>query len=135
MTAFFTVMTTIGLQGQMYYADAFNACAIHKLPRLMPFLWIPAGIFETVVFTITVGKVYRGFKITRSIGSDLFLVMYRDGFAYYLVIILLRGANILSWLFLPGSYGFAGLFILFSVMSVSMTRLQLNLMKTAHPPL
>ncbi|KAG8860796.1 hypothetical protein FRB91_000583 [Serendipita sp. 411] len=84
-TAVLVVIATLGLQSQLYYSDVFKACGIRELPYLMPFLWIPAGIFETIVFTITVTKVYRSFQLSRCLGSDLFMVLYRDGVAYYLV--------------------------------------------------
>ncbi|KAG8758932.1 hypothetical protein FRC14_007066 [Serendipita sp. 396] len=130
ITGGLVVDATIGLQGKMFRSNMFNACATSQLPQLMPYLWIPPMTFETTMFILTVWRVHGNINFTVSLGSDLWAVWFRDGVWYYLVIILLRGINLVSWLVLPAAYAFSGLFVLWAVMSISVTRLQINLSKS-----
>ncbi|KAG8831195.1 hypothetical protein FRC17_003485 [Serendipita sp. 399] len=149
------VLATFELQGRMFRSDMLHACAIRELPRLMPYIWISPMVFETVMFGTTVILVWRLnwiMTVSASLGFNLWAVLFRDGVWYYLIIIVLRGINLASWLALPAAYSFSGLLyaphlvhyvlltddetmlfsVLWAVMSVSVTRLQINLSKSAN---
>jgi hypothetical protein len=42
-------------------------------------------VFETVIFVITVVKLYQKASQTYTLGSNLLMVLYRDGVCYYFV--------------------------------------------------
>ncbi|PVF97479.1 hypothetical protein CPB86DRAFT_423784 [Serendipita vermifera] len=70
-------------------------------------------------------------------GSKLLMVLYRDGVCYYVIIIGLRIFTFTSWIAFPISLLFITFFVLWAVMSIAITRLQINLRKAVdlEPPL
>lgn len=132
-TAALVTITEIKLYKKMFYSPNLQVCAVAIHPPTMGFIWIAPMIFETTIFLITSMKLYQKAKQTYSIGSELLSVLYRDGVVYYVVIILLRLYNLASWLILPPSFSFTGIFVLWSVLCIAVIRLQLNLIRAVDP--
>ncbi|KAG8844784.1 hypothetical protein FRB91_002317 [Serendipita sp. 411] len=134
VTAVFVVMTTeILSHEQLFYSKTLRLCAILSRPRVMGFIWICPMIFETTTFLITIMRLYQRAANMHGLSSRLFPVLYRDGVSYYFIIIALRVWNLLAWKVLPMSYIFTGLFLLWAIMSIAVTRLQLNLFRALGP--
>lgn len=136
-TAYLTYRVTSALAPKSFYSFNLRICATAVHPKIMGFVWIPSMVFETSMFLITIFKLYqqRSAPHGASIGlsTNLFYVLFRDGASYYVIIMALRTWNLFAWAALPSSLAYTGIFILWSVMSVAVMRLQLNLIKAADP--
>jgi hypothetical protein len=49
------------------------------------YIWLPPMIFETTVFLFTIFKLYQKAIETNQMGSNLLVILYRDGVCYYFV--------------------------------------------------
>ncbi|KAG8832644.1 hypothetical protein FRC17_000956 [Serendipita sp. 399] len=110
-----------------------QACGIAMRPSTMGFIWLAPLIFETTTFVLTIRKLYKNAAEEYTVYSKLITTLYRDGVCYYLVIIGLRIFNLLAWLVMPVQFALIGIFLLWAVMSISVTRLQINLIEAAQP--
>ncbi|KAG8769970.1 hypothetical protein FRC16_006513 [Serendipita sp. 398] len=136
ITSVLVVASTTPLISTTFYSQLAHICGIVERPKVMGFIWVCPMVFETTIFIITTTRLYqRAGQAAALFGSKLLLVLYRDGVCYYLIIIGLRTWLLLSWTIFPISYMFTGYFLLWAAMSISVTRLQLNLIKVAkrHP--
>ncbi|KAG8814546.1 hypothetical protein FRC19_001671 [Serendipita sp. 401] len=134
VTAVFVVMTVENLShGQLFYSKTLHLCAILRRPHVMGFIWICPMLFETTIFLIATVRLYQRAANMHGMSSKLILVLYRDGVSYYFIIIVLRVWNLLAWKVLPISFIFTGLFLLWAIMSIAVTRLQLNLIRALGP--
>jgi hypothetical protein len=52
------------------------------------YVYIPALILESGICLLTVLKTYQKASVVYKMGSSLFMVLYRDGVAYYVVCII-----------------------------------------------
>ena len=136
-TAYLTYRVTSALAPKSFYSFNLRICATAIHPKIMGFVWIPSMVFETFMFLVTILKLYqqRSSPHGASVGlsTNLFYVLFRDGASYYIVIMILRTWNLVAWAALPSSLAYTGVFILWSIMSVAVMRLQLNLIKAADP--
>ncbi|PVF96085.1 hypothetical protein CPB86DRAFT_527252 [Serendipita vermifera] len=101
-------MLTLRHPGHIFFAEEFNACAIAFRPWSYGYIWIPALLFETVICIQTVLKVHKKVFGTYRLGSKLFLVLFRDGVGYYVIIVALRAYNMFAWMTMPPARLFTG---------------------------
>ncbi|PVF97477.1 hypothetical protein CPB86DRAFT_706987 [Serendipita vermifera] len=130
-TAVLVTKSSVDLTDRIFYSKTVRACGIASRPPTLGFVWVGSMIFETTIFVITILKLYQKASQTYSLGSNLLMVLYRDGVCYYFV--TLRIFNMISWMVFPISHLFVGFFLLWAIMCISVTRLQLNLLKAVDP--
>ncbi|PVF97484.1 hypothetical protein CPB86DRAFT_423997 [Serendipita vermifera] len=130
-TAGMVIKTSRELKGQFFYSKALRICSLAHRPVDMGAVWVGPMIFETTIFIITLIKLYQNASRTYALGSKLIMVLYRDGICYYLIIIVLRILTFISWIVFPLSLLFITFFVLWAVMSIAITRLQINLREAA----
>lgn len=133
LTTALVMHTSVSLPGSIFYSKTLRVCGIAFRPSTMGYIWLPSVIFETTVFMLTIVKLYQKARQTSHVGSTLLVILYRDGVCYYFIMIALRIFNFLSWLVFPVSLTLIGVFILWSVMTIAVTRLQLNLLRAVEP--
>ncbi|KAG9109210.1 hypothetical protein FRC07_008354, partial [Ceratobasidium sp. 392] len=87
--------------------------------------WIPALLFESFLFALTVMKAIEHSK--ESINTPVLYVLYRDGAVYFVIICLCSVFNMAVWIAAPASLvGLAKYFVLAIVPAMG-ARLVLNL--------
>ncbi|PVF96081.1 hypothetical protein CPB86DRAFT_762859 [Serendipita vermifera] len=144
MTAFFLVtyvlsgflifrsMGPLAKPGLITYEPHFRVCVIGFTPKNYGYIWIPALIFESVICILTVLKTYQKAVNLYGTGSKILVVIFRDGIISYFIILGLRAYNIYSWMTMPPSRLFLLFHIMWSVVCILTTRLQLNLLSAAY---
>ncbi|PVF97483.1 hypothetical protein CPB86DRAFT_785784 [Serendipita vermifera] len=136
-TGCLVIKTAQHIKGQLFYSKTVRSCGLAHRPLDMVLVWVGPMVFETIIFAITVLKLYQKASQIYTLGSKLLMVLYRDGVCYYFIIIGLRIFTFISWLAFPISLLFVSFFVLWAVMSVAITRLQINLRKAVvlqQPP-
>ncbi|PVF96082.1 hypothetical protein CPB86DRAFT_527151 [Serendipita vermifera] len=144
MTVFFTVtyilsgtlifisMGPLAKPGHIYYLAPFRICAIAFRPSTYGYIWIPALVFESAICFLTILKTYQKAITQYGMGSKILNVIFRDGIFYYLIIVALRAYNMYSWMTMPPSRLFLIFQIMWSLVCILTTRLQLNLLDAAY---
>ncbi|PVF96080.1 hypothetical protein CPB86DRAFT_861362 [Serendipita vermifera] len=127
-------MVSLGHPGHIYFLAPFRICAIAFRPATYGYIWIPALVFETVVCFLTVHKTYQKAIRQYGMGSKLLVVLFRDGVIYYFIIVVFRGYNMISWMTMEPARLFIAFQIMWSLVCVLTTRLQLNLLEAAQNP-
>ncbi|PVF97481.1 hypothetical protein CPB86DRAFT_423819 [Serendipita vermifera] len=131
------IKTAVDLKGVVFYSKTVRSCGAASRRLDMVLVWIGPMVFETIIFAITVLKLYQKASELYALGSKLLMVLYRDGVCYYFIIIGLRIFTFVSWVAFPISLLFVSFFLLWAVMSIAITRLQINLRKAVvlqQPP-
>ncbi|PVG00999.1 hypothetical protein CPB86DRAFT_135380 [Serendipita vermifera] len=133
VTGVLVAKSSLMLRNQIFYSLTIRACGLVIRPHTMGFIWIGPMLFETTIFLLTIFQLYKRALQTHKETSQLLIVLYRDGVCYYFIIIFLRIFNLYSWLMFPPSRLFITFLLLWSIMCIAVTRLQLNLIKAADP--
>lgn len=127
-----TVVATFSileLTPYLHYSTLARICSSDHRPKLMSALWTFALSFETVVFIMTAAKA---FEYRRSeYHNPLLYILYRDQFAYYIVIMVCRVFNLVIWVTLPPSFLFLGLFFIWALITALVSRIMLHLRSVA----
>jgi len=124
--------TSYALVGEIFYSRTIYVCGIAIRPPTMGFIWVAPMAFETITFVLSTYKLYE--KAIRSqTNSSLLPVLYRDGVCHYLAIIGLRIFNLMAWMFMPTPFLLIGVFLLWAVISIATTRLQINILTAVDP--
>ncbi|KAG8768070.1 hypothetical protein FRC20_005368 [Serendipita sp. 405] len=96
--------------------------------------WICPTVFSAAILLLTIGKLYQ--KASAGVAlydSELVVVLYRDGLCHYVLILCLLTWTVICWTVLPMTYMLTGFYILWAVLAVAITRLQVNLIKASVP--
>ncbi|PVG00998.1 hypothetical protein CPB86DRAFT_823865 [Serendipita vermifera] len=118
---------------QIFYSITIRSCGLVVRPHVMGYIWIGPMSFEMTIFIIILYQIYRRALAKHRQVSKLVSTLLRDGAVYYLVMIILRIVNLYSWLTAPPSRLFIAFLLLWSIMSIAVMRLQLNLLKASEP--
>ncbi|CAG7853440.1 SubName: Full=Uncharacterized protein {ECO:0000313/EMBL:CCA75995.1} [Serendipita indica DSM 11827] len=133
ITGVLVILTSLQFRTKIFFSPTIRICSASIHPKEMGLIWIWPMLFETTIFVITTVKLYQTRKHGACLGSRLFSVLFRDGVCYYVSICLFRTWNLVAWNLRPISFTFTGIFILWVIMSVACSRLQLNLLKAIDP--
>ncbi|PVF96079.1 hypothetical protein CPB86DRAFT_816676 [Serendipita vermifera] len=86
------------IKGNILYVAPFKVCGIAFRPTLYGYIYFPALILEAAICFLTVVKTYQKATDMHRSKSNLFLVLYRDGVAYYVIVVALRTYNTYAWM-------------------------------------
>ncbi|QRV98049.1 hypothetical protein RhiJN_26068 [Ceratobasidium sp. AG-Ba] len=112
------VVSTLG------YSPLFRICFVHISPRLW-LCWVPALVFETFMFALTVIKAKELSK--GSFDTPVIRILYRDGFIYFVVICCCSLFNMMVWLAAPPTLAALPKYFVTSLIPTMGARLVLNL--------
>ncbi|KAG8688355.1 hypothetical protein FRC08_011481 [Ceratobasidium sp. 394] len=82
--------------------------------------------FEIVIFGMTLYKCLEHAK-AQQLHTPLLKTLYRDGFLYFLIIVVIRILNLALWIVAPPSLIYLGLYFIWSLITLLISRLLLNL--------
>ncbi|KDN37173.1 hypothetical protein RSAG8_10305, partial [Rhizoctonia solani AG-8 WAC10335] len=121
---------TIAFKFQFEYAHtvAYNSLFRLCFAAVSPYLWacwLPALIFEFVVFVLTVIKAVEHSK--RKVNTPVIHVLYRDGIIYFIIITLCSTFNMMVWLLAPPTLVALSKYFVLCVVPTMSARLVLNL--------
>ena len=80
-----------------YHGSVLSLWPIFYLIFSAGFIWLPSMIFETTVFLFTIVKLYQKARETSHLGSNLLVILYRDGVCYYFVSLFLSFTIDFAW--------------------------------------
>ncbi|KAF8839976.1 hypothetical protein BDN67DRAFT_969216 [Paxillus ammoniavirescens] len=108
-------------------APILDGCTLNSKP---PFamLWSPGIAFEVMVFVTT---FWNACDRPRQRDVQMAKVLYRDGCVYFLGLFVLRLVNLVLSIVAPLSLMFLGLFFIWSISNITLTRLILNLRRVS----
>ncbi|KAG9038069.1 hypothetical protein FRB95_002997 [Tulasnella sp. JGI-2019a] len=116
----------------LYWNTSLNLC-FGPAPWWTFWTFVPALVFETMLFALTLGKAVQDRKRDLSF-SDVAGVLYRDGIVYFLVISSCSVFNIVVWAALRPSLVALAKYFTFSFVNVMASRLVLNLRALRRDP-
>ncbi|CAG7848843.1 SubName: Full=Uncharacterized protein {ECO:0000313/EMBL:CCA68103.1} [Serendipita indica DSM 11827] len=134
-TLYIAIRIIILVQSKTFYSREIYSCAFAFHSHIMRFQWILEMSFEATLFSITIYKLYElrsSVPYFRQTLSRLFYVLFRDGASYYVILFFLRIANVVAYANKHGSLNFIALYIQWSIMTVFIFRIQLNLLDASH---
>ncbi|CAE7149578.1 unnamed protein product [Rhizoctonia solani] len=123
-TAAIAVKFQIELAHTVAYNSLFRLCFAAVSPYLWT-CWLPALIFESVVFILTVIKAVEHSK--RKLNTPVVHVLYRDGIIYFFIISLCSLFNMMVWLLAPPTLVALSKYFVLCVVPTMGARLILNL--------
>ncbi|KAJ7577376.1 hypothetical protein C8J56DRAFT_1170907 [Mycena floridula] len=101
-------------------------CSDSMCRKLLTTFWIPFFALETVIFILTFWKSYRStLGLTGS--GKLVQIFYRDGFAYYAVIMSISITNLLVWVRAPLALAYVATSLMRSLQVTVSSRILLNI--------
>ncbi|CCO30249.1 hypothetical protein BN14_04275 [Rhizoctonia solani AG-1 IB] len=106
------------------YNPLFRLCFADVSPHLWT-CWLPALIFESFVFIMTVIKAIEHSK--NKVNTPVVHVLYRDGIIYFIVISLCSMFNMMVWLLAPPTLVALSKYFVLCVVPTMGARLVLNL--------
>jgi len=107
----------------IFFSSLLRICMPGVKPKFV-LLWSPGMAFECMVFLAT---VWNALDRPRMCDSEMAKIMYRDGSLYFFGLFALRLVNLVLAAVAPLSLVFMGIFFVWSVVNVTLTRLILNL--------
>ncbi|KAG8934006.1 hypothetical protein FRC02_010743, partial [Tulasnella sp. 418] len=122
------IIATIGnvpLSGEMYFSEVFHMCFADSLAHFFFWVWIPALLFEGVLFALTMIRAIQYHK--RNMVMPVTRILYRDGILYFQVIAVCTIFNIVAWTALPQTLVVLAKYFSFSVVTTMGSKLVLNL--------
>ncbi|KIO26150.1 hypothetical protein M407DRAFT_24581 [Tulasnella calospora MUT 4182] len=114
----------------LYFDPVANACATDYRPTQFAIAWAFVLFCETVMFTLTIIKVIQDRK-SDHFNNPLMKSLYYGQIIYNVVIIAVRVFNLVICLTTPPSYLFLGLYFLWAMVTVVITRMMLHLRRAA----
>ncbi|CAE6426000.1 hypothetical protein RSOLAG1IB_05872 [Rhizoctonia solani AG-1 IB] len=127
---YFLVTAVIAFKFEIDYAHTvaynplFRLCFADVSPHLWT-CWLPALIFESFVFIMTVIKAIEHSK--NKVNTPVVHVLYRDGIIYFIVISLCSMFNMMVWLLAPPTLVALSKYFVLCVVPTMGARLVLNL--------
>ncbi|CAG7847996.1 SubName: Full=Uncharacterized protein {ECO:0000313/EMBL:KIM33038.1} [Serendipita indica DSM 11827] len=120
----------------MYYSAPVGLCSTLQMEKGKlsgAAIFVGPLAFESIVFAMTAWKAFVSVRGNKSIySSPLHQIFFRDGLIHYIGIMFVRLLNIFIFYRMPVSYMYIGLFLLWATVSVSTTRLCINLRSIAR---
>ncbi|KAK0189977.1 hypothetical protein F5146DRAFT_1139491 [Armillaria mellea] len=112
----------------VYFNSTFSMCMLTDR-HSAGIIWVPGVAFEAVIFS---ALFWNALSRPRYLEDDFTKVLYRDGFAYILVVFVLRLMNLILSFVAPLSLIFLGIFFIWCSTTMTVTRLVLNVAGTAE---
>ncbi|KAK0462713.1 hypothetical protein IW261DRAFT_1576317 [Armillaria novae-zelandiae] len=106
----------------VYFNPTFSMCMLTDR-HSAGIIWAPGVAFEAVIFS---ALFWNALSRPRYLEDDFTKVLYRDGFAYILVVFVLRLMNLILSFVAPLSLIFLGIFFIWCSTTMTVTRLVLN---------
>ncbi|KAF8608375.1 hypothetical protein BDV93DRAFT_519419 [Ceratobasidium sp. AG-I] len=127
---YFVMTAVISVKFQIQFADtvAYNPLFRLCFAAISPYLWtcwLPALVFESFVFILTVVKAIEHSK--SKVNTPVINVLYRDGIIYFVVICCCSMLNMMVWLLAPPTLVALSKYFVLSVVPTMGARLVLNL--------
>ncbi|CUA67041.1 hypothetical protein RSOLAG22IIIB_02959 [Rhizoctonia solani] len=127
---YFVATATIAFKFQIDYAHTVAYYPLFRLcfAQVSPYIWacwLPALVFESFVFILTVIKAVEHSK--RKVNTPVVHVLYRDGIIYFIVITLCSMFNMMVWLLAPPTLVALSKYFVLCVVPTMGSRLVLNL--------
>ncbi|KAG8702995.1 hypothetical protein FRC08_003128 [Ceratobasidium sp. 394] len=123
-----TLKFTIDAAPSVRFEPTIHVCFATLSPHVWT-CWIPALLFESFLFVLTMLKAVEYSK--KNIGTPVLYVLYRDGVIYFIVVCLCGAFNLLVWLLAPPSLAALPKYFLLAIIPAMGARLVLNL-KGSH---
>ncbi|GLB41354.1 hypothetical protein LshimejAT787_0905690 [Lyophyllum shimeji] len=111
-------------------------CAAPLCRRLLTAFWIPFFVCETLIFSLTAWKLLGSIGelgFNNKYRSKLVVVVFRDGFIFYIVIMAISVANLLIWILAPISMAYLATSLMRSLQVTVCSRLLLNIRGILEP--
>ncbi|KAL1743206.1 hypothetical protein HDZ31DRAFT_65264 [Schizophyllum fasciatum] len=109
------------------FSDDLRMCVFTKDVHISS-LWMPGLIFDVCIFIAT---VCNALQRPMSANSSMAKALYRDGFAYFLVLTSLRSTNLVLALVAPVSLKFVGVFFIWCASTVTTSRFIFSIRRTS----
>ncbi|KAK0431205.1 hypothetical protein EV421DRAFT_197486 [Armillaria borealis] len=106
----------------VYFNSTFSTCMLTDR-HSAGIIWAPGVAFEAVIFS---ALFWNALSRPRYLEDDFTKILYRDGFAYILVVFVLRLMNLILSFVAPLSLIFLGIFFIWCSTTMTVTRLVLN---------
>ncbi|CAE6495867.1 unnamed protein product [Rhizoctonia solani] len=111
---------------QLTYSPLAGICSVSEKPVTLQAVWAAPLGFEILIFAMTLHKCLEHAK-TQQLQVPLLRTLYRDGFLYFLVIVVMRILNLALWIVAPVSLIYLGLYFIWALITLLISRLLLNL--------
>ncbi|KAJ1301669.1 hypothetical protein OPQ81_008907 [Rhizoctonia solani] len=111
---------------QLTYSSLAGICSVAEKPVTLQAVWAAPLVFEILIFAMTLYKCLEHAK-TQQLQVPLLRTLYRDGFLYFLVIVVMRILNLALWIVAPVSLIYLGLYFIWALITLLISRLLLNL--------
>ncbi|KAK0462889.1 uncharacterized protein EV420DRAFT_1761248 [Desarmillaria tabescens] len=106
----------------VYFNPTFSMCMLTDR-HSAGIIWAPGVAFEAVIFS---ALFWNALSRPRYLEDDFTKILYRDGFAYILVVFVLRLMNLILSFVAPLSLIFLGIFFIWCSTTMTVTRLVLD---------
>ncbi|CAE6413448.1 unnamed protein product [Rhizoctonia solani] len=93
---------------RLTYSALAGICSVSEKPVTLQAVWAAPLGFEILIFAMTLHKCLEHAK-TQQLQVPLLRTLYRDGFLYFLVIVVMRILNLALWIVAPVSLIYLGL--------------------------
>ncbi|CAE7155760.1 unnamed protein product [Rhizoctonia solani] len=111
---------------QLTYSTLAGICSVSEKPVTLQAVWAAPLGFEILIFAMTLYKCLEHAK-SQQLQVPLLRTLYRDGFLYFLVIVVMRVLNLALWIVAPVSLIYLGLYFIWALITLFISRLLLNL--------
>ncbi|QRW24708.1 hypothetical protein RhiXN_11620 [Rhizoctonia solani] len=116
---------------QLSYSQLAGICTVSEKPVTLQAVWAAPLGFEILIFAMTLHKCLEHAK-TQQLQVPLLRTLYRDGFLYFLVIVVMRILNLALWIVAPVSLIYLGLYFIWALITLLISRLLLNLRNVSN---
>lgn len=123
-----TTVAVLTTSHQLYFNHALRTCVMMDRARVL-MLWAPCMAFEVTVLS---AMVYNALSRPRCPHTAVAKVLYHDGITYFIILFSLRLTNLLLASIAPVSLILLGVFFIWCCMTMTVTRMILNLRKFAR---
>ncbi|KAL5639292.1 hypothetical protein ACGC1H_006711 [Rhizoctonia solani] len=119
-------MALLHMIPQLTYSPLAGICSVPEKPVALQAVWAAPLGFEILIFAMTLYKCLEHAK-TQQLQVPLLRTLYRDGFLYFLVGRFMRILNLALWIVAPVSLIYLGLYFIWALITLLISRLLLNL--------
>lgn len=131
----FLVLTIVTYHRLGLYYNPVSKCCYSSTP--IPYtspIFYSTAFYELVLFSLTIYRAYRDSDLTSTINSRLLMVLYRDGAAAFIIMLLMKSWNIWVLISQPISLTHLATNMYWAVYVVLITRTYLNIVWIVRKP-
>ncbi|KAF8599788.1 hypothetical protein BDV93DRAFT_609081 [Ceratobasidium sp. AG-I] len=111
---------------RLTYSHLAGICSVNEKPVTLQAVWAAPLGFEILVFAMTLRKCLEHAK-SQQLQIPILQTLYRDGFLYFFIIVVTRILNLALWIVAPPSLIYLGLYFIWALVTLLISRLLLNL--------